>query len=274
MAIQTGPFPLSGRFGNAVFYTARGKHFVRQAPASVKQSENTRKSGTDFGSNNTAVRMMNAAFRPMMGKLAYAHFYHRLNRKMLKVLHSIPKEQLGIRKIAEGDLSLLVGFEFNRFKSVIGLAFFSPAIEINLAGDTVISVPPLHPGKAFKAHKDAATVVIRFRCCVFRFEDEDGAYRQPADLIIPLHQTVFPGGRIRIPMEGAEDCACIIGFTVHFLTKEHTEIHDREYYGGCFLTAINIMDGQIIPYTPPPAVSKPIPPPAANEIQWEINNET
>ena len=279
MAIVEQFFDLNGKVGKYIYYTSKGKKIVRAAPTKPGgRTEGMDNSSSDFATANAAVSLLRAGFRPITKFIGDNKFDDRLKSAASNIIHSGTAGPKGQKRFEDGDLALLKQLEFNCHTATDTLALFEPAIVIDPAADLIVSLPKMPLRDMFNPPGKAVAAVLQFLCCIFYFDLKKGRFKQPEDLVIPWEQAswetqTFQGGKFRIPMEGAETSVLVVGWSVSFKTKDGLVIGDRKYYAGQFLEAVNIVDGQIVPFQPPPPAIRPNEMPPGDRIPWEMDGE-
>jgi hypothetical protein len=107
------------------FYQTKKGHLARRKGGVSKERilndpnyARTRENINEFSGNIQAVKWIRETIRPAVSKMTDAELHQRLVRQMMKVLRTDPVNLRGKRKVAEGDWSLLEGFQLNTVKSV------------------------------------------------------------------------------------------------------------------------------------------------------------
>lgn len=86
---------------------------MRQQVKSYQLSENSKKSGRDFGAASRTAAYIRAAFSPLIERYADGDLVNRLNKRVMEIFKSIPKALAGNKKLIHGNIGQLRGFEFN-----------------------------------------------------------------------------------------------------------------------------------------------------------------
>jgi len=159
MAEQMGMFPLQGTIGNINFYKSGDSYRARrkggptaQQIATDPQFQRSRENASEFAVAAKAGKLLRLAFNSFLKPVADERAMSRLAGTMVKVLQSDKKNARGKRKVVEGDLELLNGFEFNE-QGKLSTTFAAPYhCNINrVTGELKITVPPFVPEELIKA---------------------------------------------------------------------------------------------------------------------------
>ncbi|RXK83114.1 hypothetical protein [Filimonas effusa] len=274
MATQDGPFILSGQVCGLIFYSDKGKQYVRRKPTHVNQSEATRESSGDFRTANNAASMIHSAFKPMSSGVSDKGLYDRIRKTALDILYHTSPGVRGNRLLTDGNIACFTAIELNKGALFSKLTSLSPEITINPAADFSVRIPSMTPAACFNPPPNAVTAVLQFRCCVFHFDQKQSAFKQSQPLPISLTASSFPGAEFSFPMKGAENSVLIVAAAIHFLHKEGYKIGDHQHLAGKFLKAVTIADGQIITWHAPSSL--PVAVTAAklpdNSLPWHVNS--
>ena len=121
MARQKGIIKLKGKIGDLSFYKTKDGYLAREKGGIDKERmkndpafQRTRENGAEFGRAGKAGRLLRTSVRPLLLKAADGRVASRMTREMVKVVKSDTSNNRGERKVTEGDVLLLKGFEFNQ----------------------------------------------------------------------------------------------------------------------------------------------------------------
>jgi hypothetical protein len=186
MANQNGVITLSGKLDKQVYFRKNGKNFARSAPQHVQLSENSKKTGKEFGRASSAASLVRQAFWYMAGPIADTSFNQRLRSCFVKVIHVAYSKPKGEREVADGDLSLLRGFQFNRHTRTELIFLPEPLVEIDPGIGISITLPRFRLEGNVKAPPGAARLVIQLCCCACDFPAKNGKLARADELQINL----------------------------------------------------------------------------------------
>ena len=153
MAEQKGMFPLQGTIGNINFYKTVDGYQARtkggpsaQRIATDPKFQRTRENASEFAQAAEAGKLLRKAFQSLVNPLADPRMVSRLAGRMVRVLQADPLNTRGMRKVIDGDVELLEGFEFNE-QGKLSNAFFAPHhAEINrVTGELKIVISAFIP---------------------------------------------------------------------------------------------------------------------------------
>jgi hypothetical protein len=153
MARQKGVILLEGKVGNLSFYKNQGSYLARTKggvdgnrikndPAFVR----TRENGSEFGRAGQGGKLLRNALRLLLLNSADNRVASRLTKEMVKVVKSDTTHSRGERTVADGDLNLLEGFEFNN-RSKLGTTLFMPYTKSidRATGEFELDIPAFVP---------------------------------------------------------------------------------------------------------------------------------
>jgi len=153
MAVQMGILPLAGSIGNISFYKYGDKWVARtkggasaEKVATDPNMQRTRENASEFGTAARAGKLLRTALQPLAYPLADNRMVRRLTSKMLLALQADAIGYKGLRKVIDGNLDVLKGFEFNE-RGKLSVNFYAPYnSDINReTGEFNISIPPFIP---------------------------------------------------------------------------------------------------------------------------------
>lgn len=274
MAIEKGVFTLSGKLDNQVHYRRNGKNFVRSNPGHYTLSENSQKSGIEFGRAGSAASLVRKALGFMADRIADNGFYNRLSAHFYQVIKSCNTKQPGEREVADGDLALLKKVELNRYTNSQKIFFAEPVVIIHPGADISISLPRFRLEGIAKALPRAGTLVVQLCCCACDFAGKKGFVAKADDLPIGLHQSFFSGGKLRLPAGALDDKVLLITIGFYCLDKDALPIGDRNYMAGKIIEAVLVREGRIVPFAYEKNKMKPVVKQKEKKgVAWEINQE-
>jgi len=164
MKKQTGHIKLEATIDNLTYYKRNGEYLVKKKSAVSRtrlkyspQYAAFRQHQRDFGQAAKGGKLIRKAFAPLVQEVADWNCVGRLTKTVLNVIQSDlvnPQEQ---RRITDGNLELLRGFEFNAgcTLSQVLNAPFSLREDINI-GLLSLEIPGFIPSKQLRSPKEAS----------------------------------------------------------------------------------------------------------------------
>lgn len=270
MAISTGIISFSGKLGDLIFYQTDKGVLVRQKHTKHNLSDNSKKSNADFGEASKNAAYIRNALKPLITWYKEGAAHNRLNKRLIEVFKTIPPSQMGIKRLAEGDISLISGFEFNGATAVTNLLNKLPAINLTAAG-LRLSLSRTEIATWCKQVPKATGLVLQFM--VFRFQllgNKYGAW-QIQDLSVCLDKPTYPGAELDLPMEHKGDWALFLCLGVYYKEGQH-KIADKRYFACGITHAWHVKDGKKLSFILPEKES-PLLSHGTQELAWIIHEE-
>lgn len=149
MAKQIGVMQLSGKVGNMVFYKTKNGNFARQKAESKEVSNEVLKENmNEFAQAGICGKKIRTAFAEIIKEMKDSSLTQRLSQVLSAVIKTDVLNPRGARKIADGDIELLQGFEMNA-DIALSTALKAPySAEIDrAAGVLKVDIPSFIPGK-------------------------------------------------------------------------------------------------------------------------------
>ncbi|NTE00041.1 hypothetical protein G6M26_43140 [Agrobacterium tumefaciens] len=258
MASQNGIIKINGQLGDLVFYRLRSKDVVRQKAAHKQQTEASKKSSRDFGMASRNAAYIRKAFAPLVKLYAYGDLLNRLNKRFIEIFKTIPAEQAGDKRLIDGDLSLLKGFEFNSSKALQQLWLSESDLRIEPDGLVHLILPKGEIKSLLKPHPKATEA--RLQVMGFHFDlDDQGGYEiiEVNDLVIPLSNSHFPKTTLALNLNHKGDKALIFAMGISFFSGT-ARSGDRRYYACKIIHALHVKDGVIVDFVVQPKVESKV----------------
>jgi len=181
MARQNHPFPFSGKLGKLSFFEhSIDGHMVRERKGPSKKRimndpkfSNTRKTMSEFGKAGKAVKLVRDSINDQVKDVADARVTYRFNSALIAVLQSDPVNDIGLRKVSAGVLSLLKGFEFNIHNSLKQcISIDLPSTIDRATGMLTVNLPAFVPDEKIKAPQNATHYEITTIGAAYDFDLE------------------------------------------------------------------------------------------------------
>ncbi|RZK34419.1 MAG: hypothetical protein EOO90_30835 [Pedobacter sp.] len=262
MAIQKGIIKFSGKLGDLIFYQSNQKALVRKGKTDDKvhnTAENSLLAGKDFGAASKISMYIRRAFAPLVVKYAdRTTLYYRLNACLSNALNAISDEKLGHKKLMEGNISLLKGFEFNIHRSLPNLYYTSPIVSIEENGAVNIQIPKGEIESLFSTRvPNALTVCLKLMVFSFDLDGDNYETFTAKEIQISLAEP-FEGRLLKdkIKIEYKGEKALLIALGVYYKDDYAQFINNRDFFTCQIIDAYHLRDGIIVPFMAPPAEEK------------------
>jgi len=242
MATLNGIVRFSGQLGDLVFYRRGKKDVVRHAPTVHHLSENSRKSATDFGNASRNAAYIRKAFAAMVKDYGYGDLHNRLNKRLIEIFKTVPPVQKEQKKLVDGNIKLLQGFEFNSATKLQQLLIQKPAVILTDKCAIQLLIPKIETKRMVKFVPKSDDFVLQLS--VFSFEANSEKYEliNVNDLRFSLEESEFPGAKLQVTFEPEGNRILLVAIGLHYL---HGQIKkdDRRYYGCQISHCFHIQDG-------------------------------
>ena len=159
MARQKGIIKLKGTIGDITFYKTQDGHLAREKGgidanriASDPAFQRTRENGYEFGRAGKAGKVLRTALRALLLNSADSRMVSRLTQAMVKVIQADMVSVRGLRNVIDGEVDLLVGFEFN-IRGKLGTSLFAPYVANidRVAGEITVDLASFIPANMIAA---------------------------------------------------------------------------------------------------------------------------
>ena len=153
MARQKGIIKLKGTIGDITFYKTQDGHLAREKggidASRIKNDpafQRTRENGSEFGRAGKAGKVLRTALRALLLNSADGRMVSRLTQTMVKVIQADMVSERGLRNVIDGEVDLLVGFEFNT-RGKLGTSLYAPFVGTidRVAGEITVDLASFVP---------------------------------------------------------------------------------------------------------------------------------
>lgn len=247
MAEQEHFFTYSGKAGNKVGYRRGKKYFERQKPASYQPPEESLKSANEFGLASKSSALLRNAFSDSLLRQFKTDLHNRLSKRFVEILRSGPIEKKGSRKVFDGELGLLKGFEFNKNQNLDSLIRVKLLTELQdeevwfklspFKWSANISAPP----QAERAWIGVSYAWIDFMAASY--------FTSKAPPIILKVGEDSKGGKLKIPIQQQKEWALVVILTICFDSQSSGALRivgNRLYQAGQIAEALHFSKGKLV----------------------------
>lgn len=193
MAKQTGIIKLKGTIGDISFYKTSDGHLAR-AKGGVEGSriandpafQRTRENGSEFGRAGKGGKVLRNAIRILLQNAKDKRVVSRLTTDLLKVVKTDAVNERGQRTIQDGNLDLLLNFEFN-IKAKLGstlFAAFSNSFD-RVTGEATVNIPPFAPTVRIAAPSGTTHYKVVMGAAELDFANETSVFMNDETAILP-----------------------------------------------------------------------------------------
>ena len=212
MARHQGIISLSGKVGDLIFVNRNGKRYAKSTSTEpVNLSEASKKSGSDFGEASRSASKVRKAFAPLIAKYGDDMLVNRLNKRMIEVFKTVPSEFAGNKKLGQGNIGLLQGFRFNSLVPLDTLLQQPPLFAFDQKGQLQIELVAAPSNTMFKQIAKATAIVLQLMVYNLDLNDEENEVIPINDLVIPLANHQFQGGKLNVELNLNGERAALVG---------------------------------------------------------------
>jgi hypothetical protein len=197
MAKQKGIIKLKGTIGDITFYKTQDGHLAREKggidASRIKNDpafQRTRENGSEFGRAGKAGKVLRTALRALLLNSADGRMVSRLTQQMIKVIQADMVSERGMRNVIDGEVDLLVGFEFNT-RGKLGTSLFAPFVGTidRAAGEITIDLASFVPANMIAAPSGTSHFKIISAGAEIDFEAETFVETHTESAILPWDST-------------------------------------------------------------------------------------
>ncbi|MFD1628482.1 hypothetical protein [Pseudopedobacter beijingensis] len=133
---------IRGRIGNMVYRKVGDTNIIQSRPGKVRQTAATKESALEFGLASSTAKVLRQMFAGL-SHYADGGMINRLNNTVLNAIRNGDGATRGHRDLHQGDLSALIGFQFNKNSPLDETLLITPDIVINNDGSVKVMPPAM-----------------------------------------------------------------------------------------------------------------------------------
>lgn len=193
MAKQTGIIKLKGTIGGISFYKTTDGHLAREKggvdasriandPAFVR----TRENGSEFGRAGKGGKVLRNSIRILLQNAKDKRVVSRLTKDLLAIIKTDTTNERGLRTLTDGDMNLLLGFEFN-LNGKLGTTLFAPYLNAfdRVSGDATLNLDPFSPTLRIAAPTGTTHFKVVMGVAELDFANEASVFEHDETAILP-----------------------------------------------------------------------------------------
>ena len=193
MAKQTGIIKLKGTIGGISFYKTTDGHLAREKggvdasriandPAFVR----TRENGSEFGRAGKGGKVLRNSIRILLQNAKDKRVVSRLTKDLLAIIKTDTTNERGLRTLTDGDMNLLLGFEFN-LNGKLGTTLFTPYVSAfdRVAGEATLNLAPFSPTLRIAAPTGTTHFKVVMGIAELDFANEASVFENDETAILP-----------------------------------------------------------------------------------------
>lgn len=214
MAKQDGIIKVQGTLENITFYKTQDGYLMKRKSAvtgsKIKDASNfqrTRENGAEFGHAGKAGKLLRDTFNTLLQNAKDGRVVSRLVQDMMKVVHTDSTSVRGQRNVANGQIALLEGFNFNsnaRLDTLLKVAYLTTIDRA--AGTLTVNFPSFVPANAVVAPQGtthlkivAAGAELDFNAGTSNVQEQEGpmlSWDSTPTPVLSLGNSVTPASRL------------------------------------------------------------------------------
>ncbi|WP_324758363.1 hypothetical protein [Sphingobacterium thalpophilum] len=220
MGINDNGF-IRGLVGPLVNRKVGNKNYLQSRPYRVRQTDDTKKAGKDFGKVSRTGAMLRMMFGAIHQELHDGQMGNRLNRQIYRTLKTNLASDRGSRTLSNCVLDRMVNFQFNENCNMQDYLFVDPTVVLNKKHELKISFPEFNIGRALALPKNCNAVVLKFHAYSFDFDEID--HKEIKDVEweydFSSSQDSIPARTLTIRCKDYSGSSIMVGFTILYLEK-------------------------------------------------------
>ncbi len=194
MARQKGIIKLKGTIGDISFYKTTDGHLAREKGGVEKDRimndpafQRTRENGSEFGRAGKGGKLIRNAIRLLLQNAKDKRVTSRLTKDLVAVVKSDVTNERGERTVEDGDLNLLMGFDFN-IRGKLGATLFAPYV-VNfdrVTGNVTVDLAAFSPIVRIAAPGGTTHFKLVMGAAELDFENEAFVFEMDDSGILPF----------------------------------------------------------------------------------------
>lgn len=200
MPRQKGLIKVRGTMGDMTFYRTKDGHLVREKGgidgkriATDPAFQRTRENGAEFGTAGKGGQLVRKALRLLLKHARDRRVTSRLTQHLLQVIKTDTLNPRGSRRIEDGDMSLLDGFDFNKEGKLETFFFtgYTPTLD-RAAGTLEVAVDAFVPQDLIDAPSGTTHLELVAGVGALNFEARTFEESRDSSGILPWDETEQP----------------------------------------------------------------------------------
>jgi len=218
MGINDNGF-IRGLVGPLVNRKVGNKNYLQSRPYRVKQTDDTKRAGKDFGKVSRAGAMIRMCFGAVHQHLHDGQMGNRLNRQVYRAIKTNLDCEKGSRTLSNCVLDRLVNFQFNENCHMQDYLFIDPVISLNKKNELKISFPEFDIKRALVLPEKCNAVVFKFFAVSFDFDEFEPTEIKDIEWEYDVKQDGIPAKTLTIKCSDFVGSSIFVGFTILYLEK-------------------------------------------------------
>ncbi|MBD3749096.1 MAG: hypothetical protein IE931_06335 [Sphingobacteriales bacterium] len=255
MGRQNGILPYVGKLGETVGYRRGKEHYTRKKTASYQPSEESLKSANEFGKGSSASALVRKAFKPLFFAPFEENLHSRLAEVFRKIMRSGPEALKGNRRVYDGNVSLLKGFECSTHAKLENLCTQWPGLSLNQQ-QLIIDFLPIKVKNQIKwpPKADKALFMVGFAA----FDFEQSSFQLSLSEPLTIEKTAdFTGGQLAFNIPKQKEQIIMVMMNLRY--RSSGIINNQKFLAGAIVDAFHLKEGKIVHFEPEEKALKPEP---------------
>lgn len=213
MAQQDGIVKMKGSVGDLSFYKKKGEYYVRKKSGvsgdrikSDPAFKRTRENMAEFKYANQSSALLRIALSELIKRNKFYRMATRMNHLFGKILRTDSVSARGLRRVSNGDISLLQGFNFN--VEALLPAIFKPLYEVvtdREAGTITVSVGEFIPETMVDSPEQATHLRLTLAGVEIDFATEEFQTKLHSSGDVLLDLNMNPGFELSVALTPNSD---------------------------------------------------------------------
>jgi len=222
MATQIGPMQLQGKLGNVIFVKGKnGKNHARiLRPAKEVSSSVIKENNNEFAQAAIGGKLIRTAFAEIIKGMQESLLTQRLSKALRTIVKSDTLNPRGARKISDGDVELLQGFEMNS-DVALSTALKAPySAEIDRASGVLkVEISSFIPGKLLVYPEGATHYKFTIAGAMVDFETRDRLTAQESSGELPLSNVAGESLSLQVQLPPALTAPLMLALGLSFFQE-------------------------------------------------------
>lgn len=230
MAKQSGVLQIEGTVGTLTFYKNKDGYYVRQktTPREIT-NDRVKENMQEFAKAAAAGGLVRKTFATIINDIKDGYLNRRLSQELALVIKSDKVNPRGFRKISDGNIELLNGFELNSDISLNSALKTPYSTEIDRAtGVMKVEVPAFIPSKLITAPPAASHFKFTIAGAMVNFDTGEHlmALKAGTELLLSNEESPVVSLEVQLPVTGTAPLILALGLSFY------QEVNGRYYSVG------------------------------------------
>ncbi|MEP0367332.1 MAG: hypothetical protein ABJN36_17550 [Cyclobacteriaceae bacterium] len=248
MARQKGIIKLEGTIGDVSFYKSKDGYLAREKggvdadrikndPAFAR----TRENGSEFGRAGKAGKLIRTAFRPLLLKTSDSKVTSRLTKQLMAVLQSDVDNPRGERKVDNGNLELIQGFDFNSEGRLEATLYAPYDVTFDrAAGSASIDIPEFIPANSLAYPQGATHLKMVAAVSEVNFDNDEFTYNMVESAEVEITNVATGPLKLDLAFNADSEELLLIVFGIDFYQSVNGQMYAMKNGGYNCLALVEV----------------------------------